>query len=89
MLFRSVFQTDRIKVRGIKIYVDGSLGSRTALLKKQYFDEPGTTGILVTPVDSILRLCQMALEHGYQVCTHAIGDSANKIILETYCRLLK
>ena len=86
---KEVYQTDRIKVRGIKIYVDGSLGSRTALLKKPYFDEPGTTGILVTPVDSILRLCQMALEHGYQVCTHAIGDSANKIILETYCRLLK
>jgi predicted amidohydrolase YtcJ len=86
---KGILQTPRLTVRSIKIYADGSLGSRTALLKKPYSDDPSKTGILVTPVDSVRRLCEMALENNFQINTHAIGDSANRLILNIYASILK
>lgn len=83
------YETGSLTVRSIKIYADGSLGSRTALLKKNYSDDYSKHGILVTPVDSIRELCRLALENNYQVNTHAIGDSAVKIILDIYSSCLK
>jgi len=80
---------DRLKVRSVKLYADGSLGSRTALLKKAYSDMPGSTGILVTSPDSIRKICKICMERGYQVNIHAIGDSANKLILDIYAEFLK
>lgn len=81
--------TEKLTVRSIKIYADGSLGSRTALLKRPYADEPGTSGILVTATDSIEALCEVALESGFQVNTHCIGDSACRLVLGVYGRFLK
>jgi len=86
---KGFYKTNNLSVRSVKLYADGSLGSRTALLKKPYSDKPGTTGILVTPVDSIRQVCALALEHGYQVNTHAIGDSAVKIVLNIYSEFLR
>lgn len=83
------FETNSLTIRSIKIYADGSLGSRTALLKKPYSDAPGNTGILVTSVDSIKSLCELAIEQNYQINTHAIGDSAVKLVLEIYSSFLK
>ncbi|MDP1621591.1 MAG: amidohydrolase family protein [Bacteroidales bacterium] len=83
------YQTDRLTVRSIKIYSDGSLGSRTAKLKQPYSDAPSGTGIIVIPPDSIRELCKMAYDHGFQVNTHCIGDSANKLILDIYGTFLK
>jgi len=82
-------ETKSLTIRSIKIYADGSLGSRTALLKKSYSDAPGNTGILVTNVDSIKTLCKLAMEHNYQINTHAIGDSAIKLVLEIYSSFVK
>ena len=82
------FKTEKLVVRSIKIYADGSLGSRTARLKLAYSDAPGTSGMIVTPPDSIRALCKLAYEHGYQVNTHCIGDSANKMILNIYATYL-
>jgi len=82
-------ETKSLTIRSIKIYADGSLGSRTALLKRPYSDAPSSNGILVTSVDSIKRLCKLALEHNYQINTHAIGDSAIKLVLEIYSSFLK
>ena len=80
--------TDKLLVRSIKLYADGSLGSRTARLKHPYSDAP-TSGIIVTSPDSIGKLCHLAYEHGYQVNTHCIGDSANGLILKIYSEVLK
>jgi predicted amidohydrolase YtcJ len=81
--------TPRMTVRSIKIYADGSLGSRTALLKEPYSDDPSTYGIQVTPPERIRELCELAESKGYQVNTHAIGDSAVSLVLKIYSGFLK
>lgn len=78
----------RLSVTAIKLYADGALGSRGALLLKPYSDNSQTHGIAVTSPDEIRRICQRALEAGYQVCTHAIGDSANRLVLDIYSEFL-
>ena len=83
------FKTDKLNISSIKLYADGSLGSRTARLKKPYTDDPSLNGIIVTSPDSIKVLCRLAMEHGYQVNTHCIGDSAVKLILSIYGSFLK
>lgn len=88
-ILKGKYKSPCLDIRSIKIYADGSLGSRTALLKKPYSDQRSTSGILVTPVDSIRELCAIAFENGYQVNTHAIGDSAVKIVLDIYSKFLK
>jgi predicted amidohydrolase YtcJ len=88
-LMKGPYITDRLSVRSIKIYADGSLGSRTALLKRPYKDSPSGIGIRVTSADSIRKLCSVALKNGYQVNTHAIGDSAVSYILNIYGEFLK
>ncbi len=80
---------NKLTVRSVKIYADGSLGSRTARLKKPYADDPSTSGIMVTLPDSIISLCKVAYEKGYQVNTHCIGDSATHLVLSIYAGFLK
>lgn len=77
-------ERDRFKVSSFKIYGDGALGSRGALLKKPYCDRKNHQGMLLTPVDTINMYCDWAAKNGFQVCTHAIGDSANKLLLNIY-----
>jgi predicted amidohydrolase YtcJ len=81
---KGIYRTPRLFVGAVKVYSDGSLGSRTALLKQQYHDMPGQHGIRVITADSLRKICRLCLEHGYQVNTHAIGDSANKFVLDIY-----
>lgn len=76
--------TDRLSVRSIKLYADGALGSRGALLIDEYSDDPGNRGIMLTRPDTIRSICQQAIDNGYQVCTHAIGDAANRMMLHLY-----
>ena len=76
--------THRITVRAIKAYSDGALGSRGAWLLEPYADEPGSTGHNTVPMERIRAVADTALMHGYQVCTHAIGDRANHEVLDTY-----
>jgi len=83
------FLSGNLSARSVKIYADGSLGSRTARLKKPYSDEPVTSGIIVTQPDSVRALCRLAVEYGYQVNTHCIGDSAVAMILGIYGEFLK
>ncbi|MCX6281319.1 MAG: amidohydrolase [Bacteroidetes bacterium] len=78
-----------IRISSVKMYADGSLGSRTALLKQGYSDMPGQQGIQVVSADSLRKICKLCLDCGYQVNTHAIGDSANKIVLDIYGEYLK
>jgi predicted amidohydrolase YtcJ len=73
-----------LAVRAVKLYADGALGSRGAALLEPYSDDPGNAGLLVTPPEGILEAARFALAHGYQVGTHAIGDRANRIVLDAY-----
>jgi predicted amidohydrolase YtcJ len=80
---------NRLTVRALKLYADGALGSRGAALLEPYSDERNNTGLLLTPTDSLVQAASDALERGYQVCTHAIGDRANRAVLDIYERVFK
>lgn len=71
-------------VRSFKMYGDGALGSRGALLKKPYSDQHDHHGVLTTPRDKMKDLAQFCLAHNYQLNSHAIGDSTNYLLLELY-----
>jgi len=68
----------------VKAYADGALGSRGAALLAPYSDDPGNTGLLRTTPDTLELLARACLEHGYQMCVHAIGDRANRIVLDAF-----
>jgi len=78
----------RVTVRAIKLYADGALGSRGAAMLAPYSDDPGNTGLLVDPPAELERLTRLALDNGFQVCTHAIGDRGNRVILDAYEKAL-
>jgi predicted amidohydrolase YtcJ len=86
---RSALYDGRIWVRSIKLYADGALGSRGAALLAPYSDDPGNTGLLVTPPAVIQRVATMALRHGFQMAVHAIGDRGNRIALDAYDAALR
>jgi predicted amidohydrolase YtcJ len=71
-------------VAGVKGYVDGSLGSTTALFYEPYNDAPATSGLMVTPEDSLRRWIGGADSAGLQVVVHAIGERANGLLLDIY-----
>lgn len=75
---------NRLTVRAVKLYADGALGSRGAALLEPYSDDKKNKGLLLTPIDSLKKAARDALERGYQVCTHAIGDRANRAVLDIY-----
>lgn len=73
-----------LTIRSIKLYADGALGSRGAWLLNDYSDRPGWQGNTVTPMKTIEEVTNQGLKHGFQVCTHAIGDRANREVLDIY-----
>jgi predicted amidohydrolase YtcJ len=80
---------DWVWIGGVKGFVDGSLGSRTALFYTPYLDDPKTSGILVTPEDSLRSWIGSADSAGLQVAVHAIGERANGLILDIYDSVAK
>jgi predicted amidohydrolase YtcJ len=72
-----------VRVRGVKLYADGALGSRGAALLAPYSDAPGG-GLLVTPVEGLREQMRRARAGGYQVAAHAIGDRGNRIVLDAF-----
>src|SRR5215213_1674819 len=75
---------DWLRIAGVKGYVDGSLGSTTALFYEPYNDAPQTRGLLVTPEDSLRAWIGAADSVGLQVAVHAIGERANGLLLDIY-----
>ena len=73
-----------LRVAGVKGYVDGSLGSTTALFYQPYDDAPQTSGLMVTPEDSLRAWIGGADSAGLQVVVHAIGERANGLLLDIY-----
>ena len=78
-----------LTVRAIKKAIDGALGPRGAWLLEPYADKPGDTGRNTTPVGEIAETARLALQHGYQLCVHAIGDRANRETLDIFEQAFK
>lgn len=78
---------DFLTVRSIKRQVDGALGAHGAWLLEPYTDLPETDGLVLETLEDIERTAELAVQHGYQVNTHAIGDRANREILDLYERV--
>jgi len=85
---KGVYQTDWLTVRSIKIYADGALGSRGALLLKPYSDDSKNSGIQVETTEKLDSVCKIASDAGYQVCTHCIGDAAVRLMIDIYSKYL-
>jgi predicted amidohydrolase YtcJ len=75
---------NHLTVRAIKRLMDGALGANGAWLLEPYTDLPGSTGLNTTPLEEMKESARLAIENGFQLCTHAIGDRANREILDIY-----
>jgi predicted amidohydrolase YtcJ len=82
-------KTDRLNVSSFKVYADGALGSRGASLLAPYSDKPGWSGFLLSNPSHFDSVASIIYAHGFQMCTHAIGDSGNRTILNIYGKYLK
>jgi predicted amidohydrolase YtcJ len=89
-LFRKgKIKTGRLNIRSFKVYADGALGSRGACLLEPYTDKPGWRGFLLSSLAHFDSVTKIIAEKDMQICTHAIGDSGNRAILNIYARYLK
>lgn len=80
---------EKLTVRSVKVYADGALGSRGAALVDPYHDDQHNHGMIITPIEHMSELAKQLNESGFQMNTHCIGDSANKLLLEIYANELK
>ena len=80
---------DMFTFNSVKIQADGALGSRGAALIADYSDHPGQRGLLLNTPDEFDHLVHTAMSKGFQVNSHAIGDHANKLVLDTYEKHIK
>ncbi len=87
-LAKGPYKTDKLFVKGFKFYADGALGSRGACLLRPYNDQPGWNGFLLSSIAHFDSAAAMLAKTDFQMCTHAIGDSANRIILNIYNKYL-
>lgn len=88
-MYRGRYKTAYLNVRSVKLFADGALGSRSARLIEPYSDDPGNYGILAAKSMYYREMCRKAIDYGYQVNTHAIGDSAVRLMLNIYGEFLK
>jgi predicted amidohydrolase YtcJ len=86
---RGAYKTPGLNVRAFKVYADGALGSRGACLLKPYSDQPKWNGFLLSPKAHFEEVAKKIAAHGFQMATHAIGDSANRVMLKIYAENLK
>jgi predicted amidohydrolase YtcJ len=82
-------KTDKLNIRSVKVYADGALGSRGATLKQSYSDKEHHFGTMVIGNQDYKDLAKRIEAANFQMNTHAIGDSANRVVLQTYKEVLK
>lgn len=82
------FNNKYLRVRSVKKYIDGALGSRGAWLFESYADLPGYSGMNVIPESELTETAKICKEHGLQLCTHAIGTKGNSVVLDIYEKVL-
>ncbi len=75
-------KTGLVRVQGVKLYMDGALGSRGAALKAPYSDRPDTSGLVIAEHDPTLAILNLALKVNAQIAFHAIGDRGNRLVLD-------
>lgn len=83
------YGNNHLTVQAIKLYMDGALGSRGAWLLSPYQDNPNQSGLNVTQISQIKKIAELAAVNDFQICTHAIGDKANRITLDIYRDIFK
>ncbi|MFC0506703.1 amidohydrolase [Micromonospora costi] len=83
------FAADMLRVRTVKLYVDGALGSRGAALLEPYSDDPANTGLLRIAPEELDRRVTAILRQGYQAAIHAIGDRGNRLVLDAFERAFR
>lgn len=88
-LTNGVYKTERLNVSSFKVYADGALGSRGAVLKESYADKENHFGAMVIGVSEFKALAKRVVASDFQMNTHAIGDSANAVVMNTYYEVLK
>ena len=86
---RGKIKTDYLNVSSFKVYADGALGSRGASLLQHYSDKPEWSGFLLSSPEHFDSVANIIYAKGWQMCTHAIGDSGNRTILKIYAKYLK
>ena len=86
---RGPYRKDRMTVKGFKIFGDGALGSRGAALLQPYHDSPDEQGFLLSSPKDFEKLAVSMYEHDFQMNTHCIGDSTNRVLLDIYAKVLK
>ncbi len=86
---RGKIKTDYLNVSSFKVYADGALGSRGASLLQPYSDKPEWSGFLLRSIAHFDSVANIIYEKGWQMCTHAIGDSGNRTMLKIYAKYLK
>lgn len=86
---RGKIKTDLLNVSSFKVYADGALGSRGASLLEPYSDKPGWSGFLLSAPEHFDSVANIIHQKGWQMCTHAIGDSGNRTMLKIYAKYLK
>jgi predicted amidohydrolase YtcJ len=87
-LQKGIYKTDKLLVNAFKVYADGALGSRGACLLKHYADKPNWQGFLLNTPKHFDSVANVLINTPFQMCTHAIGDSANRLVLEIYNKYL-
>ncbi|HVX49336.1 MAG TPA: amidohydrolase [Chitinophagaceae bacterium] len=85
---RGPYKTNKLFIHGFKVYADGALGSRGACLLQPYSDKPGWTGFLLSTREHFDSVAKLLANTDFQMCTHAIGDSGNRVMLEVYNKYL-
>ncbi len=85
---KGFIKKEQIQINGIKLYADGALGSRGACLLQPYADMHDHYGMLLSEMDKMEQIADLSKAHNLQLCTHAIGDSANRAILRLYSKFL-
>lgn len=88
-LRKGIYKTNYLTVGGFKLYGDGALGSRGACLLHPYHDNKNWHGFLLSSAEHFNWVAQQLINSPFQLCTHAIGDSANRQLLNTYAKVLK
>ena len=84
-----IFQKGNYTIRSVKAFIDGALGSRGAALFEPYRDDHNNCGLILISHDEFNQISKKCLDAGYQLCTHAIGDRGNKMVLDIYTTFVR
>jgi len=84
-----IFRSEKYTIRSVKAFIDGALGSRGAALLEPYCDDINNCGLILISDKDFKKLAQKCQDAGFQLCTHAIGDRGNKMVLDIYSEFTK